>query len=158
MRLLIVLFLGITTATTAPATDTNAKKVDQLFAAFEKPGSPGCSVGIIRNSSFVYKKSFGYASLEFGVPLTPESVFYVASVSKQFTAASVVLAAEQGYLSLDDDVHKYLPERHQLRPREAGPAQGLHNRRGLVHSVPAHLRLCRMPIHKSECPVQSSKR
>jgi CubicO group peptidase (beta-lactamase class C family) len=110
MRLLIVLFLGITTATTAPATDTNAKKVDQLFAAFEKPGSPGCSVGIIRNSSFVYKKSFGYASLEFGVPLTPESVFYVASVSKQFTAASVVLAAEQGYLSLDDDVHKYLPE------------------------------------------------
>ena len=110
MRLLIVLFLGITTATTAPATDTNAKKVDQLFAAFEKPGSPRCSVGIIRNSSFVYKKSFGYASLEFGVPLTPESVFYVASVSKQFTAASVVLAAEQGYLSLDDDVHKYLPE------------------------------------------------
>ena len=77
MRLLIVLFLGITTATTAPATDTNAKKVDQLFAAFEKPGSPGCSVGIIRNSSFVYKKSFGYASLEFGVPLTPESVFYL---------------------------------------------------------------------------------
>jgi CubicO group peptidase (beta-lactamase class C family) len=63
-----------------------------------------------RNNSFVYKKSFGYASLEFGVPLTPESVFYVASVSKQFTAASVVLAAEQGYLSLDDDVHKYLPE------------------------------------------------
>src|SRR6266404_6432499 len=110
MRLLIVLFLGITTATTAPATDTNAKKVDQLFAAFEKPGSPGCSVGIIRNSSFVYKKSFGYASLEFGVPLTPESVFYVASVSKQFTAASVVLAAEQGYLSLDDDVRKYIPE------------------------------------------------
>ena len=44
MRLLIVLFLGITTATTASATDTNAKKVDQLFAAFEKLGSPGCSV------------------------------------------------------------------------------------------------------------------
>ena len=52
MRLLIVLFLDITTATTAPATDTNAKKVDQLFAGFEKPGSPACSVGIIRNSSF----------------------------------------------------------------------------------------------------------
>ena len=110
MRQLILLFLIITSVATAFATDTIAKKVDQLFAAFAKPGSPGCSVGIIRNSSFVYRKSFGYASLEFGVPLTPASVFYVASVSKQFTAASVVLAAEQGYLSLDDDVHKYLPE------------------------------------------------
>lgn len=110
MSPLIVIFLSIAMATTALATDSNAKKVDQLFAAFDKPGSPGCSVGIIRNGSFVYRKSFGYASLEFGVPLTPESVFYVASVSKQFTAASIVLAAEQGYLSLDDDVRKYLPE------------------------------------------------
>jgi hypothetical protein len=64
----------------------------------------------IRNGSFAYKKSFGYASLELGVPLTLGSVFYVASVSKQFTAASVVLAAEPGYLSLDDDVRKYIPE------------------------------------------------
>jgi CubicO group peptidase (beta-lactamase class C family) len=74
------------------------------------PGSPGCSVGVIRNDRFVYKKSFGCASLELRVPLTPQSVFYVGSVSKQFTAASLVLAAEQDYLSLDDDVRKYLPE------------------------------------------------
>ncbi len=69
-----------------------------------------CSVGVIRDGEFVYKRSFGYASLELGVPLTPASVFYMASVSKQFTAASIVLAAEQGHLSLDDDVGKYLPE------------------------------------------------
>ena len=50
------------------------------------------------------------ANLELGVPLSPQSVFYMGSVSKQFTAASVVLAAEQGYLSLDDDVRKYIPE------------------------------------------------
>ncbi len=110
MRTLIVLTLSITTAITALAADTTAQKVDHLFAAFENPGSPGCSVGVIRNGSFVYRKSFGYASLELNVPLTAESVFYVASVSKQFTAASVVLAAEEGYLSLDDDVRKYLPE------------------------------------------------
>ena len=116
MRTSIVLFLTITTlltittATAALAADPSAQKVDQLFAAFDQPGSPGCSVGVSRNGSFVYKRSFGYASLELGVPLTPESVFYVASVSKQFTAASVVLAAEQGYLSLDDDLRKYLPE------------------------------------------------
>ena len=109
MRTLIV-FVSITTATTALAADPTAQKVDQLFTAFATPGSPGCSVGVIRNGNFVYKRSFGYASLELGVPLTPESVFYIASVSKQFTAASVVLAAEQGYLSLDDDIRKYLPE------------------------------------------------
>ncbi len=110
MRTLIVFFLSITTASVVFAADTTAEKVHQIFASFDKPGSPGCSVGVIRNGSFVYKKSFGYASLELGVPLTPESVFYMGSVSKQFTAASVVLAAEQGYLSLDDDVHKYIPE------------------------------------------------
>jgi CubicO group peptidase (beta-lactamase class C family) len=88
MRTSIVLFLSITTATTALAADPTAKKVDQLFATFDKRGSPGCSVGVIRDGRFVYKKSLGSASLELGVPLRPESVFYLASVSKQFTAAS----------------------------------------------------------------------
>ena len=110
MRTLLVLFLGVTTAIAVPAADSLPKKVDQLFAAFDKHGSPGCSVGVMHNGNLMYKRSFGYASLEFGVPLTPESVFYLASVLKQFTAASIVLAAEQGYLSLDDDVRKYLHE------------------------------------------------
>jgi CubicO group peptidase (beta-lactamase class C family) len=86
------------------------KKVDQLFSAYDKSDSPGCSLGIVRSGQFVYKRGYGEASLELGVPLTPESVFYMGSVSKQFTAASVVLAAEQGYLSLDDDIRKYVPE------------------------------------------------
>jgi CubicO group peptidase (beta-lactamase class C family) len=110
MRTFIVAFLSIATATAALGADDRAPEVNQLFATFDKPGSPGCSVGVIRNGDFVYKRSFGYASLELGVPLTPASVFYMASVSKQFTAASIVLAAEQGYLALDDDVRKYLPE------------------------------------------------
>jgi CubicO group peptidase (beta-lactamase class C family) len=86
------------------------RKVDQVFAAFDKPDSPGCALGVVRDGEFIYKKGYGEASLELGVPITPESVFYMGSVSKQFTAASVVLAAEQGYLSLDDDVRKYVPE------------------------------------------------
>jgi CubicO group peptidase (beta-lactamase class C family) len=110
MRTSLLLLVSITITGGAFAADDPAQKVSQLFSAFEKPGSPGCSVGIIRNGGFVYKKAFGYASLELGVPLTTESIFYMGSVSKQFTAASVVLASEQGYLSLDDDVHRYLPE------------------------------------------------
>src|SRR5580693_4366680 len=86
------------------------RNVDKIFAAFDKPDSPGCALGVVRTGEFIYKKAYGTASLELGVPLTPQSVFYMGSVSKQFTAASVVLAAEQGYLSLDDDVRKYVPE------------------------------------------------
>jgi CubicO group peptidase (beta-lactamase class C family) len=86
------------------------RKVDQVFAAYNKPDSPGCALGVVRDGEFIYRKGYGTASLELGVPLTPQSVFYMGSVSKQFTAASVVLAAEQGFLSLDDDVRKYVPE------------------------------------------------
>src|SRR5215831_8673512 len=86
------------------------RKVDQLFASYDKPDSPGCALGVVRNGEFVYKRGYGQGSLELGVRLTPQSVFYMGSVSKQFTAASVVLAAEQGFLSLDDDVRKYVPE------------------------------------------------
>jgi len=85
-------------------------KVDQIFSVYDKSGSPGCSLGVIRDGEFVYRKAYGLANLELGVPLSPQSVFYMGSVSKQFTAAAIALAAEQGYLSLDDDVHKYIPE------------------------------------------------
>jgi len=92
------------------AQDVPTSKVDQIFSVYDKPGSPGCSLGVIRDGEFVYRKAYGLASLELAVPLSSQSVFYMASVSKQFTAASVVLAAERGYLSLDDDVRKYIPE------------------------------------------------
>lgn len=92
------------------AVDVAPRQVDQIFSAYTNPSSPGCSLGVIRNGDFVYRKAYGYGSLELGVPLTSQSVFYMGSVSKQFTAASVVLASEQGFLSLDDDVRKYIPE------------------------------------------------
>jgi CubicO group peptidase (beta-lactamase class C family) len=92
------------------ARDAQQQKVDGVFAEYAKPGSPGCAVGVIRDGDFVYRKGYGMGSVELGVALSPESVFYMGSVSKQFTAAAVVLAQEQGYLSLDDDVRKYVPE------------------------------------------------
>src|ERR1700693_4870660 len=94
----------------AHAAEDDQQRVDRIFAAYNKAGSPGCALGVIRNGNFIYRKGYGAASLELGVPLSPQSVFYMGSVSKQFTAASVVLAAEQGLISLDDDVRKYIPE------------------------------------------------
>jgi CubicO group peptidase (beta-lactamase class C family) len=103
---LIVALTGVSTF----SADTNQQRVDQIFAAYDKADSPGCALGAIRDGNFIYRKGYGMGSLELRVPLTSESVFYLGSVSKQFTAASVVLAAEQGFLALDDNVRKYIPE------------------------------------------------
>jgi CubicO group peptidase (beta-lactamase class C family) len=113
-RAVIMLFCACALTASASFAQQDAidlqHKVDQVFETYDKPDTPGCALGVVRDGEFVYKKGYGTASLELGVPLTPLSVFYMGSVSKQFTAASVVLAAEQGFLSLDDDVRKYVPE------------------------------------------------
>jgi CubicO group peptidase (beta-lactamase class C family) len=110
MRTIIVFVLFLVPVVSSPSTDVAAQKIDELFAPYDNSHSPGCSVGVIRDGGFIFRKSYGEGSLELGVPLSSDSVFYMASVSKQFTAASVVMAAEQGFLSLDDDVRKYIPE------------------------------------------------
>jgi CubicO group peptidase (beta-lactamase class C family) len=94
----------------ASLSEADQQSVDGIFAAYDKTDSPGCVLGVIRDGAFIYRKGYGMASLELGVPLSSQSVFYMGSVSKQFTAASVVLAVEQGYLGLDDNVRKYIPE------------------------------------------------
>ncbi len=112
MRFAVVVALAVALLVGPPvfSADTRERKVDQIFAAYNGPNSPGCTVGAIQDGHFVYRKGYGMGSLELGVPLSSESIFYMASVSKQFTAATVVLAAEQGFLSLDDNVRKYIPE------------------------------------------------
>jgi CubicO group peptidase (beta-lactamase class C family) len=112
MRLaaIAILALGVLAHPLFSSEPEPSQQVDQIFAAYDQPNSPGCSLGVMRDGKFVYRKSYGAASLELGVPLSPQSVFYVGSVSKQFTAAAVVLAEERGFLSLDDDVRKYIPE------------------------------------------------
>ncbi len=94
--------------------------VDQLFADLSKPGSPGCAVGVYRDGKIIYAKGYGLANLEENVPITPETVFDIASVSKQFTAASILLLQKQGKLRLDDDVRKYIPELPDYAAHGAG--------------------------------------
>jgi CubicO group peptidase (beta-lactamase class C family) len=87
-----------------------AKQVDKVFEKWDRPDSPGCALGIYRDGQTVYKRGYGMANLNDDIPITPATVFHVASMSKQFTAASILLLAQEGKLSLDDDVHKYIPE------------------------------------------------
>jgi CubicO group peptidase (beta-lactamase class C family) len=86
-----------------------AKKIDSLFKQWDNKKSPGCAIGIVRNDSLIYAKGYGMANLEYSVPLTTQTVCEMGSVSKQFTAYTIMLLASQGKLSLDDDIHKYLP-------------------------------------------------
>jgi len=107
---IVTLAVGFLINIPALTAQVRQSSVDQIFAAYNKAGSPGCALGVIQDGNFIYRRGYGEASLELGVPLSPESVFYMGSVSKQFTAASVVLLSERGLLSLDDDVRKYIPE------------------------------------------------
>jgi CubicO group peptidase (beta-lactamase class C family) len=85
-------------------------RIDSLFAKWDKPDSPGCAVGVLRDGQFVYEHGYGMANLDYDIPNSPRMVYYIASDSKQFTAAAIGLLVLDGKLSLDDDIRKYLPE------------------------------------------------
>ena len=78
---LVALALRMLLSVAALAQDVPSQKVDQIFSVYDKPGLPGCSLGVIRDGEFVYRKAYGLASLELAVPLSSQSVFYMASVS-----------------------------------------------------------------------------
>jgi len=98
------------------AQNPSSRQIDALFIDYDRPGSPGCALGVAQDGEFVYKKGYGHANLDWDIPITPETVFYVGSVSKQFTAATIVLLAGRGKLSLDDDIREYLPELPEYEP------------------------------------------
>ncbi|HVM48740.1 MAG TPA: serine hydrolase domain-containing protein [Candidatus Acidoferrum sp.] len=87
-----------------------AQRLDELLNGTCKAGAPGFSVAVIQHGKPVYEKGFGLANLEYDIPVRPQTIYHVASVSKQFTAMALVLLEQDGKLSLEDDVHKYLPE------------------------------------------------
>jgi CubicO group peptidase (beta-lactamase class C family) len=86
------------------------KQIDALFAPWNRPGMPGAVVGVIRDGKVVLTKRYGMADIERGVPMSPSAEFFIGSMSKQFTAFAIHLLAKEGKLSLDDDVHLYLPD------------------------------------------------
>jgi CubicO group peptidase (beta-lactamase class C family) len=84
--------------------------IDALFASWDVPGSPGCALAVAQDGTLVYSRGYGFANLDYDIPITPQTVFDVASITKQFNAASLTMLALEGKLSLDDDVRKWLPE------------------------------------------------
>lgn len=83
--------------------------LDEAFADIE-PDAPGCAAGIVEAGRLVRARGYGTANLDYGIPNTPHSNFYLGSVGKQFTAAAIVHAANAGHLSLDDPIQTWFPE------------------------------------------------
>lgn len=109
---LVIAALAVAPAPIAaqPVADSLVRRIDAVFAHFARPDAPGCALGIFRNGDVVYAKGYGSANIEYGVPITPSTPFISGSLAKQFTAAAIALLVEQGRLSLDDDVRKFIPE------------------------------------------------
>jgi CubicO group peptidase (beta-lactamase class C family) len=90
--------------------DERSDQIDEIFKKYSEVGSPGAAITVMQGDEIVYEKGYGLAQLEYEIPITTETIFHVASVSKQFTTFSIVLLAQEGKLSLDDDIRKHLPD------------------------------------------------
>ncbi|PHZ86390.1 serine hydrolase domain-containing protein [Paremcibacter congregatus] len=90
-------------------TEFNSVTIDKVFKDI-KDDTPGCILGVIKDGALVFQKGYGLANLEHSIPITTDTVFRIASTSKQFTAMSTIILAEEGQISLDDNIRKYVPE------------------------------------------------
>ncbi len=114
-RTLGALFLLMTLtglpAAAAPPSDTELTRfADELLSKTYPADAPGASALVVRNGKVLLRKGYGLADQELGVPVRPEMVFQLGSVTKQFTAAAILMLQERGKLSVQDEVTKYLPD------------------------------------------------
>src|ERR1700734_2542337 len=87
-----------------------AAEVDKVFAPYNRDGSPGYAIGVVKDGQLVFSRGYGRANLDYNVPITPGTSFHLASLSKQFTAAAVALLILDGKLTLETPAATYFPE------------------------------------------------
>jgi CubicO group peptidase (beta-lactamase class C family) len=117
IRALAVVALGITgvgIARPAPANDPEPAAIDAIFSQWNEE-TPGVALAIVRDEKIIYSRGYGMANLDHGVPIAGNTVFDIGSTSKQFTAACILLLAEDGKLAITDNVRKHLPELPQYQ-------------------------------------------
>jgi len=113
---LAIPFLIAITSTTSFATEFT-DNIDALFSSIDQSNAPGCNIGLIENGELIHKAGYGLANMELDIKLDGNNVHRIASVSKQFTAMSVLLLAEEGLIDLQDDIRAYLPELRHYRKK-----------------------------------------
>lgn len=107
----VAVWAGLTLASSAHAAWAQAQPagLDAIFARHTQ-STPGCAVGVAEKGKAPVLRGYGSADLEHAVPITPDTIFEAGSVSKQFTAAAILLLVADGKIALGDDIRKYLPE------------------------------------------------
>lgn len=113
IKLIRFIFLVVSTCSMAQRSSDSvalALTIDPIFKSFDRSNAPGCAVGVVKEGKLIFAKGYGIANLEYAVPITPSTVFDIASVSKQFTGLAISTLIEQGKIRLDDDIRTYIPE------------------------------------------------
>ena len=93
--------------------DSTTRKIDSIFR-FYTSTTPGCAVAVTLNGAVIFQKGYGLANMEYAVPVTPNTIFHIASESKQYVAFCMLLLEKEGKLSIDDDIRKYLDYMHDF--------------------------------------------
>ena len=114
MKISLALLLLLFVSRLACAQVSPEKEIDKIVAEMIRPGSAGATVAVAKGDKILFSKGYGMANPEYDIANTPKTIFHVASVSKQFTAFAIALLADQGKISLDDDIRKYFPEFHDF--------------------------------------------
>ncbi len=108
-RFSILLFL-LTGTLSFVSAQKPEKVFGQLIESQYKPGEPGATVLVAKGGEVIYRSAFGMANLELNVPMKPEMVFEIGSMTKQFTAVSILMLMERGKLSLSDEITRFIPD------------------------------------------------
>jgi CubicO group peptidase (beta-lactamase class C family) len=107
---LILTSLSINSSAQTLNTKQLTAEFDKMLSEKFKPGETGCAALVAKNGQIIYQKAFGMANLELNVPMQPDMVFRIGSITKQFTAVAILQLMEQGKLSLQDDIIKFIPD------------------------------------------------
>src|ERR1700733_1707077 len=101
----LLFFLSSFAACTQGRTDSLQQKIGSIFKEYDHTDRPGCAVLVVKDGEVVFKKGYGMANLEYDAPITPATVFDIASVSKQFTGYAISTLIQEGKIKPEDDIH-----------------------------------------------------
>ncbi len=108
--ILLMVFVTLSVQSQPAKTKAMTAEFDKMLSAQFKTGETGCAALVAVKGEIIYKKAFGMADLELNVPMQPDMIFRVGSITKQFTAIAILQLMEQGKLSLQDDITKFIPD------------------------------------------------
>ena len=105
-----LIFLIFFSSSVAFSDDKLSNVIEDIFSDRKLDDEPACAIGVIENNKYIFQSGYGLSNLEHDIEITPDSVFRIGSISKQFTAMAIVLLEERGLLSFDDPINKYIPD------------------------------------------------